>query len=48
MPPKAKSPRTKSPKGGGGGGATTWETALTTSLVNQVKNIFSFFLNSFF
>ncbi len=37
MPPKPKSPRAKSPKNAKGG-ATTWETSLQTTSVNQVRN----------
>ncbi len=40
MPPKVtKSPRAKSPKNVKGGGATTWETSITTTSVNEVRNI---------
>jgi len=39
MPPKVtKSPRAKSPKNVKGGGATTWETSITTTSVNEVRN----------
>ncbi len=39
MPPKGtKSPRTKSPKNVKGGATTSWETSLTTTSVNEVRN----------
>ncbi len=53
MPPKGtKSPRTKSPKAAKAGGAISWETLLTTTSVNEVRNIKIFiyifvFLNLF-
>lgn len=36
--PRTKSPRTKSPKNAKGG-ATSWETSLTTTSVNEVRTI---------
>lgn len=44
MPPKgSKSPRTKSPKNAkGAGAAVTWETSITTTSVNEVRDTWRF------